>query len=255
MHSRCIYREESTDAHLEIWEDGERRSLWFDDLILQSEIQIHDPAVLPNPVNRAMLAHLMFDQPLERVLLAGCGGGAIARWLNARVPEVAGDAVELSATVARLAREYFDFPRPDSRWQLLVDDIREHLLHSDRHYDYILVDLEENQATPAWVTDSEFLDRCRDRLTPTGTLTLNLITGTEAQTVVALQRVRQVFGNGTDLLTNPGHDNLLVFATRDGAPPYPDLSALERLGRHWGLDFVTMAARMRRVEGPGPTVL
>ena len=69
---------------------------------------LHDPAVLPNPVNRAMLAHLMLDLPLQTVLLAGCGGGAVARWLNARAPEVVGDAVELSPTVARLAHEYFD---------------------------------------------------------------------------------------------------------------------------------------------------
>ena len=76
MAGHCIYREENDDTHLEIWEDDDRRSLWFDDVILQTEINIHDPAVLPNPVNRTMLAHLMFGLPLQRVLLAGCGGGA-----------------------------------------------------------------------------------------------------------------------------------------------------------------------------------
>jgi spermidine synthase len=249
MRSRCIYREENAETHLEIWDEGERRSLWFDDVILQSEIHIQDPAVLPNPVNRAMLAHLMFDPPLERVLLAGCGGGAIARWFNARVPEVAGDAVELSSTVARLAREYFDFPRPESRWRLLLGDVRQHLLHCEQRYDFILVDLEENQQTPEWVTGEEFLRSCQARLSAGGTLTLNLITGLERETAAALQRVRQVFSAGLDLLHDPGHDNLLVLASRPGPPQRPDHATLERRGRHWGLDFTTMAQRLRRL-GP-----
>ena len=200
MTAHCIYREENQDAHLEIWQEGERRSLWFDDVILQSEIHVHDPAVLPNPVNRTMLAHLMFDLPLRRVLLAGCGGGAIARWLHARAPEVHGQAVELSETVARLAREYFDFPpHQQSRWRLTIGDIREFLGRGRERYDFILVDLEENQTTPAWVTDQEFLGRCRDRLPPTGTLTLNLITGNDPQTVARPESEGEQLGLVTEL--------------------------------------------------------
>jgi spermidine synthase len=248
MRRRCIYREENADTHLEIWEDGDRRSLWFDDVILQSEIHTQDPAVLPNPVNRAMLAHLMFGLPLRQVLLAGCGGGAIGRWFHARAPEVAGDAVELSETVARLAREYFDFPRPESRWQLHLGDVREHLLHRRASYDFILVDLEENQLTPAWVTGEEFLRSCHARLAPEGMLTLNLITGDQETTAEALRRVRQVFSAGIDLLNDPGYDNLLVLASPAGPPPRPDPATLAERGRHWGLDFLTLTRRMHRVE-------
>lgn len=252
--ARCIYREEHDDTHLEVWEEGDCRSLWFDDVILQTEIHIHDPAVLPNPVNRAMLAHLMFDRPLERVLLAGCGGGAIARWLNARAPEVYGDAVELSATVARLAFEYFDFPPPESNWRLLVEDVREHLILSDARYDHILVDLEEHQVTPDWATESGFLRRCHSRLAPQGNLTTNLILNDGAAAGAALQRVRQVFGGDTLLLSEPGHDNLLVLAFKGQAPALPAAEQLERLGRRWGIDFATLAARLTRLPAAAPVV-
>ncbi|MCP5315150.1 MAG: fused MFS/spermidine synthase [Chromatiaceae bacterium] len=219
--ARCIYREEHDDTHLEIWDEGDCRSLWFDDVILQSEIHLHDAAVLPNPVNRAMLAHLMFDAPLHNVMLAGCGGGAIARWLHARAPEVTGDAVELSPTVARLAREYFDFPPPTSNWRLLVEDVREHLVHSAARYDYILVDLEENQATPDWLTGREFLTGCREHLNEQGTLTLNLIVDASDAASEALLRIRRVFDNETLLLADPDHDNLLVLAFNGGTPAIP----------------------------------
>lgn len=248
MNARCIYREEHDDTHLEIWDEDDRRSLWFDDVILQSEIHVHDPAVLPNPVNRAMLAHLMFERPLANVLLAGCGGGAIARWLHARAPDVAGTAVELSATVARLARVYFDFPSPQrSRWHLLVEDVREYLGRSGTAFDYILVDLEENQASPAWLTDATFLAACRQRLTASGVLTLNLIVDNEANTSAALQRMRQVFDTELLLLHEPAHDNLLVLAFRDGTPELPDSDALRRVGQRWGIDFSALAGRVTRL--------
>ncbi len=248
--ARCIYREENADTHLEIWEEGDRRSLWFDDIILQSEIHIHDPAVLPNPVNQSMLAHLMFGQPMQRAMLAGCGGGAIARWFHARAPEVAGDAIELSPTVARLAREYFDFPPTTSRWRLLIEDVREHLVHSDARYDYILVDLEENQTTPNWTTEFDFLNGCRSHLTATGTLTLNLIMDDEKKISESLYRVRQVFGANVLLLSNPNHDNLLVLAFAGKQPATPSTGDLVRHGQRWGIDFATLANRITRLTDP-----
>jgi spermidine synthase len=244
---RCIYREESAEAHLEIWEQDECRSLWFDDVILQSEIHIEDPAVLPNPVNRTMLAHLMLDLPLSRVMLAGCGGGAIARWLNARAPEVTGDAIELSATVARLAREYFDFPSLQSNWQLLVEDVREHLPHSTVQYDFILVDLEENQVTPDWVTDAGFLAECLAHLSSRGVLTINLILDDNQAISEALFRIRQVFGTEVLLVTEPEHDNLVVLAFRSTAPEIPAQAVLHERGKRWGIDFVTTVTRMTRL--------
>jgi len=244
--ARCIYREEHEDAHLEIWDEGDLRSLWFDDVILQSQIHRHDPAILPNPVNRAMLAHLMFGPPLDRVMLAGCGGGAIARWLHASAPSVSGDAVELSSTVARLAREYFDFPPAvGSNWRLLINDVRDYLLHCDERYDLILVDLEENQTTPNWLTSPAFLYSCRDRLSPGGALTLNLIVADPARTSEALLMIRTVFDGGILLVSDPDHDNLLVMAFADGLPQPPDDQRLTELGRLWGIDFCSLAKRTR----------
>ena len=254
MLGRCIYREENDQTHLEIWDQGDCRSLWFDDVILQSEIHIEDPAVLPNPVNRAMLAHLMLELPLRSVMLAGCGGGAIARWLHARAPEVQGDAVELSPTVARLAYEYFDFPSTQSNWRLLIEDVREHLAQSDRTYDFILVDLEENQLTPPWVTATEFLRACRRRLSREGVLTLNLILDDASSAGEALHNVRQVFGTEVLLLHEPDHDNLLALAFRQPAPEIPAAEILQQRSRRWGIDFATIAGRVTRLAAPENTV-
>jgi spermidine synthase len=195
-----------------------------------------------------MLAHLMFAPRLRRVLLAGCGGGAIARWIHARAPEVAGEAVEISPTVARLAREYFEFPPPQSRWRLMVGDVRAHLVERPDPYDFILVDLEENQETPGWVTGPDFLAACQASLAHGGTLTLNLLHGDSAALSEALLRVRAVFGPDLVLLSEPDHDNLLVLAFAGPAPALPDATRLQERGRHWGIDFTALARRATCLE-------
>lgn len=249
--SCCIYREEHGGTHVEIWDDGETRSLWFDDVILQSEIDLARPDRLPNPVNRAMLAHLVFGRPQRRVLLCGCGGGAIARWFHARSPETRGVAVELSPTVARLAREYFDFPPLDSNWILEIADIREHIADDDGSYDFILADLDQNQQTPGWLLDGDFLGCSRARLAEGGCLLLNLILERDGEPADALHRIRESFGAETLLIRLPDYDNLLVLVFKGDAPTLPSADALGRESARWGIDFADLAGRMTWIRPYG----
>jgi spermidine synthase len=234
-------------GHLEVWDEGHRRSLWFDDVILQSEIDLADAGRLPNPVNRAMLVPLMLNPALGSVLLAGCGGGAIARWFHAHEPTIAGDAVELSAAVAGVAREFFYFPPETSNWRLIVDDIQAHLQATTRDYDFILVDLAERQRTPAWVIGEHFLTGCREHLSRSGIMVLNLIAESTKAAADQLADIRRVFTAGVGLLADPDHDNLLVLAGRERLPTCPNAEALEGLSRRWGIDFPELAMRLTRV--------
>jgi spermidine synthase len=245
--ARCIYRKEDTSSRLEIWDEDGRRSLWFDDVILQSEIQLDDPGHLPNPVNRAMLAALMFTPSPRRILLAGCGGGAIARWFHDHAPQTPGDAVELSAEVAQLARDYFDFPAETSPWQLVCADVRDFVASTKSEYDYLLVDLEEGHSTPDWVTSEPFLSHCYERLSGQGTMVLNLISNSIDDGAKRLLAVRQVFTHGIGLLGDPDHDNLLVMVRRDTPIEVPDQASLSLAGQRWGLDFVAIPSQLRIV--------
>jgi spermidine synthase len=244
-----VHRVEDAVHRVEIWDQGRRRSLWFDDLVMQSEIDLDDPGVLPNALNGAMLAPLMFGPP-RRVLLAGCGGGAIARWLHARAPEVAGDAVECSAEIADLARDFFDFPSAGSHWRLVVRDVRDHLADAGALYDYILVDIAQEQVSPAWVTGRAFLTACRDRLARPGYLVLNLLYDTDERLVSELVGIRSVFGAEIGLLADPAYENLLVIAAADGLPPTPSASRLQERGARWGLDLAGMSRLIRRLPPP-----
>mgnify|MGYP000104930427 CR=1 FL=1 len=63
----------------------------------------------------------------------------------------------------------------------------------------------------------------------------------------ALFAIRQVFTEGISLLDNPGHENLLVLARTGGPTPPPPAAALAAGQARWGIEFDTLAARLRTV--------
>ena len=245
---RRLLRRATAAGWLEVWQAGHRRSLWFDDSILQSEIDLTRPGRLPNPANRAMLAHLIFCDRPRRVLLAGCGGGGIARWFAARSPDTAGVAVEVDPVVAAIAQEHFEFPGNGSAWQLVQTDVRVYLPNV-RGFDWILVDIAEAGFAPAWVAAKRFLDACRAALAPGGVLTLNLIPRDAEDLAGKLLAVRRCFARRTLCLSVPGHDNVVAMAFQR-TPELYDLEArAANAGRSWGLELPTFLCRLRH-ENP-----
>lgn len=244
MPRQCIHRESHPElGEIQVWDNEGKRSLWFDDVILQSEIFLDDPAVLPNVVNRAMLAHLMFVDAPGSVLLAGCGGGSIARWFNSRSPDIKGDAVELSDAVIAVAKTYFEFPES---WQLHQADIQTFTKQNKNTYDFILVDLEENQWSPDWVSSISFLKTCKKRLSSRGVMTMNLICHDEKEFAQSLSNIKSVFDNAL-CLNQPEHDNIIVIAFRQ-KPISPTQSGVAQSARHWGLEFAKFLNRINTLN-------
>lgn len=245
-----LLRENLDDGWMEVRQDGRIRRLCSDDGLVQSEIDLDHPERLPNPVNRAMLAHLLFRPAPRRALLAGCGGGAVARWLRARSPETQGVAVELSPQIAALARSHFDFPA-DGDWSLRIGDVREHLRDAGQTYDFILVDIAESGYTPDWVSAPGFLSDCRRCLSMDGVLSLNLIPRDEADFTRALWRLRRIFETRVLCLSLPERGNVICLAFAS----LPDAQAARRdreaaAGR-WGLELDRFYDRLRRDNPPG----
>ena len=245
--------ERDAGGWIEVRSAGELRSLWVDGAMLQSEIFVDRPGYLPQAANRAMLAHLMFGRTPANILMAGCGGGAIARWFRARAPGMRGRVVEIDPAVARLAREYFDFPAA-SDWELAIGDIRHDPGLTRHRWDLILVDLEEDGLTPEWAYSAAFLARCRGALTRTGVLTLNLLVDGSAMFAQAISALRSTFPMGTLCLPVPENRNIVVhaFARR------PDVAAATRRiveqQNRWGLEFDAFLARMRDANPKGSGV-
>ncbi len=237
---------------LTVFQSGERRVLSSADGLVQSEIDLAHPGELPNPVSRAMLAHLLFRPPPESVLLAGCGGGAVARWLHARSPRTRGVAVEISPTVVDLARRWFDFPPRQSNWRLQRGDVQDYLAGADSgKLDFILMDIAEQGSSPDWLAEREFLRNCRSSLSEQGVLTLNLIPRDAAHLACLLWALRQVFFRQVLCFSLSGRGNVMALAF-NRAPQTDNLGQAARAASAlWGLSFDDYLQRMRRENPPG----
>jgi spermidine synthase len=253
-----LHRERDGDRIIEVFDEDGLRWLVFGDGVVQSVIDVNEPALLPSPVARAVLACLLFVPAPDRVLLLGAGGGSLARYLHARRPGVRGDAVERSAAVADVTRRFFDVPGSDQGWRLLVADARDHLAVCETGYDLVVADFAEGDTTPAWLAGEAFLRGCRRCLSRTGVLAVNLLVDDSRAFKRFLAAVRQAFDRRTLCLSVPDHRNLVVFAFT-AAPRYrraEDLAARAvELQAVWGLEFAEFLARLLEDNPPGSGVL
>ena len=230
------------------------RWLDFGDGGVQSVIDPKDPQRLVSPLNQAMLACLLFIPSPQHTLLLGTGGGAIARFLSARVLDCQGDAVEHSAAVAEIARRFFDFPDTGSGWTLHIAEARDFIDRSQQNYDLILVDIAENQHTPAWLGGHDFLVKCRQRLTPNGVLVLNLLPADASDFAHTLAPIRDTFSGCTACLSLPEMHNILVFGFRRPISTTNVASRLRALEQQWDLPFSDYLQRMQAENPTGSGV-
>lgn len=196
---------------IEIRQRSNRRCLYIND-ILQSEIAIDAPENLTHPLHHALLVQLLFKQPINSVLLAGGGGGALIHWFNKHLPNTTGTCCEINEHIIKIAQDYFDHSQSNSRWQWRQDDIQNFVLNNMK-VDSVILDLSEGDHTPEFLTSISFLSACKRLLTGNGMLTLNFIAKNEQQFLNALANIRYVFNKNTCCLPVNGFDNIIILAS------------------------------------------
>ena len=246
--STQIHTQQDGELCITVHDEGTKRWLDFGDGGIQSIIDRDQPQRLVSPLNQAMLAALLFTPAPAQLLLLGVGGGAIARYLSHRQSGCRGDAVELSPAIAEIAQQFFEFP--EHNWTLHLTDARDFAAENNvprQHYDYIVLDIAEQQHTPHWLTEASFLANCRRRLSKQGVLSINLLPKDAADFMQQLAVIRQVFDGRTLCLSVPEHRNILVFAFAQ-PPEFSDITQLQRrmdeLTQRWELPFSDFLERM-----------
>ena len=215
---QLIFSQQLADSHVQVWQQDNRRWMDFENDLVQTEIILDRPDYLPLLLNRAMLAGIIFTEMPRKILLAGTGGGATARYFSHRFPDVTGQAVELSDVIVLLAHEYFDFPNTEN-WHLLTDDIQSYVQNSQQHYDVMVIDIAENKLTPEWILEEKFLHQCRSRLTASGHVSFNLLVNDADDFLHALAAIRTVFDSQTVCLSLPEYRNIVILGFNQ-LPPY-----------------------------------
>jgi spermidine synthase len=253
---QLLFSQTVAEGHIQVWQQGNRRWMDFENDLVQTEIILDRLDYLPLPLNRAMLAGVIFSEQPQHILLAGTGGGATARYLAQRFPEMRGNAVELSEVIAKVAYDYFEFP--DNNWQLLTDDIQSYVDTSQQLYDVMVVDIAENKLTPEWMIERQFLQQCRARLTDKGYISVNLLVDDAEGFMRYLAAIRDVFDRQTLCLSLPNYRNIVILAFNK-LPPYISSCEIEQrlpgLEKLWGLELTEFYQQMLKDNPKGSGIL
>jgi spermidine synthase len=111
-------------------------------------------------------------KPPARVAVLGNAGGTIASLFGRLMPATRVDGVEIDAKLTEIGRRYFALDNP--RFQAFHEDARPYLRRTGRSYDAIVVDAYRQPYIPFYLTTHEFFELARERLTPAGTVMINV---------------------------------------------------------------------------------
>ena len=148
-------------------------SLEFEDGTLQSRTLRTDPARLLLEYTRLMMGFLLFRPAPRRIAMIGLGGGALARYCAAKLPDADFTAVEVSTEVIAL-RTGCGVPLDGPRFHVLREDGAAFVRRDGDPLDVLLVDGFDGRGQPEELCSPAFYDACRDRLAPDGVLVANL---------------------------------------------------------------------------------
>ena len=124
------------------------------------------------------LAAPFFNAPGQRaedvksLALVGLAAGTIAKQYTRVYGAIPIDGIEIDPGIVEVGREYFDMTEPNLN--VIVQDGRWALAHSERTYSVIGVDAYRLPYIPWHLTTREFFQEARDHLTEDGVLVINV---------------------------------------------------------------------------------
>lgn len=177
ISKNLIHRDHWNNHLVEIFDEGDIRSLYFAGNVLQSSMSLTAPHRLVLSYTHYMMAPLLFNNSPERVLIIGIGAGSMLRFFHRYIAKCSIDAIDNSPHVIKLAKKYFCLPEsPDIR--LFCQDGFEFLLgRQEELYDLVLVDAFDQTGMSSSVYNTDFFDLCRNRLKKGGIASFNLWSG------------------------------------------------------------------------------
>ena len=223
---------------IEVRDEGDYRSLYFDGNCLQSRVSLSRPRRLALPYTRHMTLPLLFSRQYKSILLIGVGSGSLLHFFHEYLPDCQLDGVDSSGRILDIARAYFQCPE-NERCRLHHDDGHSFLVSSDSTWDLILLDAFDGCGMANSIYNEPFLELCANHLRPGGTVSANLWTGEKNR----LQELKQWFAyhfGETVYLPVPDRGNLVAIALHEPFPWQEILkprSELRSFSRRYDVDF------------------
>ena len=240
---------ETGAVSVSVVDEGPIRRMVFPGDLVQSEQDVRIRGKLQLGYTHVVHGAVCRARELDRVLLIGVGGGSLVRSVHRVAPSARLDAVELHQPVLDLARRWFGLP--EGPWvDYHVDDGRRFLTRAEGRYDLIILDAFGTERVPPHLLSREFMTLARDKLTPGGALTANVIADHDSDLAEAVQgTITDAFGSAE--VREPAEATGNLIWTAPAAGPRPGCEAAQART----LDLPREAVAGDRVDVAGGRVL
>lgn len=242
---KIIYSEQTGTEYVEIVEDGEFRWFTFGDDIPQGVMSLVSPTELVSPYVQGMVLALVFVSDVHRVLLIGLGGGSMARFLRRYFPSVSLSAIEASAPVINLARQYFFLPEEGEGFRVYCADAEEMLRLKRRPKEIIFVDI-PCQRQPVLASEN-FFKHCYGRFQEQGIFVTHVCCETKEAQKNYLSLLGSVFTGGIWCIPLKDFDEIVFAFKKAPSSMRSYQKAAERLKRKTGVDFPEWLRKIERL--------
>lgn len=260
-----VFMEESAYGKIFVVDEQGVRHLRFDQWQGddQSTLNLTDPNATPMEYIRfaSLLGTAFGVSSPSRALAVGLGGGGFVTAVHAALPNAMVEAVDIDATVVRVAREHFGLRRleadPNSRLQLFVGDGHAYLQRQEEAaIDSIFVDCyiagvpSDRSDIPDHIVSDDFFQLLHSRLRPSGVAVINIAENNAAAEMAMVSRFSRAFNTRSLSPTGSNSKSCTSGSARGRLDPRGRarlgrvLAAMRAAGSSNGWDWATNLARV-----------
>lgn len=193
-----------------VYETLTTKALHFSICEIQSRMQSLKPLALDLDYTRTMMGFLLFNDRPDTIGMIGLGGGSLAKFCRAYLPQARIDVVEINPHVIAL-RDKFHVPPDDDRFSVRRGDGADFVRSPPHRLDVLMVDGYDADGIPPALCSQGFYDDCRESLQSQGLLVVNLHMG-HCDYAVHVERVRRAFDGQVLVVADRERGNSIVFA-------------------------------------------
>lgn len=205
-----IHRSVASES-VEVGEVDGVRSLFIGSSTIQSSMRVKAPYDLELSYSKGMMLFLLFAPHVRDVVIMGLGGGSIPKYIHHYHPHLTTRVVELNPQVISIARSHFFLPDDDNRLAVIEGDGVQFIHDHPETTDVLMLDMFDGKGVPLNMYSQDFFDACRNALTQTGVLIINLW-GSDKNFDVYLHRIEQIFSNRVLVIPTGRPGNIVVMA-------------------------------------------
>lgn len=207
-----LFKAKTKYNNLKVVRKGDVITLFSEDDVKQSAIDIGNPFLPCLEYARSMILSLALHSSPKSILMLGLGGGTIAMMLYHIYEDAYIDVIEIDEEMPKIARKFFHFIT-DFRMRVVIEDACLYIQNSTKKYDIIILDTYLGEDQPKSMTTLTCYKTIRDLLLPDGIFVANLTTGFNSHFDAKMEQIGSAFPY-IWLLPAERKNNMLVFASR-----------------------------------------